>query len=117
MLQDSLRTTLSALLNPCCGGHKSTNVAILPTQQGGTSSALRKVVQLSRGGREIVSRERRLILSADMNPMQRAAEAALAYVHSDTVIGLGTGSTADCFLVALAAALRDGRLKNVRGIA
>ena len=51
-----------------------------------------------------------------MNPKQRAAEAALAYIRSDTVIGLGTGSTADCFLVALAAALREGRLKNVRGI-
>ena len=40
-----------------------------------------------------------------MNPKQRAAQAALAYVRSDTVIGLGTGSTAEYFLVALADAL------------
>jgi ribose 5-phosphate isomerase A len=32
------------------------------------------------------------------------------------VVGLGTGSTADYFLQALAAALRDGRLRNIRGV-
>jgi ribose 5-phosphate isomerase A len=47
---------------------------------------------------------------------QFAAEAALEYVHSDTVIGLGTGSTADCFLIALADALESGRLKDVGGV-
>jgi ribose 5-phosphate isomerase A len=47
---------------------------------------------------------------------QRAAEAALDYVRSDTVIGLGTGSTADCFLLALADALETGRLKDVGGV-
>ncbi|MEA2707590.1 MAG: ribose 5-phosphate isomerase [Phycisphaerales bacterium] len=47
---------------------------------------------------------------------QRAAEAALEYVRSDTVIGLGTGSTADCFLIALADALENGRLKDVGGV-
>jgi ribose 5-phosphate isomerase A len=52
-----------------------------------------------------------------MDPKQRAAEAALQYVRNDTVIGLGTGSTADFFLVALAQALRDGCLKNVKGVA
>ena len=52
-----------------------------------------------------------------MNPKQRAAEAALEYVRSDTVIGLGTGSTAEFFHAALAEALRSGRLKNVRGVA
>lgn len=51
-----------------------------------------------------------------MNPKQRAADAALDYVCSDTIIGLGTGSTADFFLVALAEALRAGRLRNVRGV-
>jgi len=51
-----------------------------------------------------------------MNPKQRAAEAALNYVRSGMVLGLGTGSTADCFLQALAAALRCGLLENVRGI-
>src|SRR5688500_11461391 len=53
---------------------------------------------------------------ADMNPKERAAEAALAYIKSDSMIGLGTGSTADFFLAALAQALRDGRLRNVRGV-
>jgi ribose 5-phosphate isomerase A len=52
-----------------------------------------------------------------MNPKQRAAEAAIEYVRSDTVIGLGTGSTAEFFHAALAEALRSGRLKNIRGVA
>jgi ribose 5-phosphate isomerase A len=47
---------------------------------------------------------------------QYAAEAALQYIHSDTVIGLGSGSTADCFLIALAEALESGRLKDVGGV-
>lgn len=51
-----------------------------------------------------------------MNPKQRAAQAALHYVQSDSVIGLGSGSTADCFLIALADALRAGKLRNVRGV-
>ncbi|MEO6436229.1 MAG: ribose-5-phosphate isomerase RpiA [Tepidisphaeraceae bacterium] len=51
-----------------------------------------------------------------MNPKQRAAEAALEYVRSDSVIGLGTGSTADYFLMALGEALKSGRLSNVRGV-
>ena len=51
-----------------------------------------------------------------MNPKQRAAEAALQYVDSNSVIGLGSGSTADCFLVALAGALRSGRLANITGV-
>jgi len=51
-----------------------------------------------------------------MDPKQRAADAALAYVRSGMVVGLGTGSTADFFLQGLAAALADGRLAGVRGI-
>jgi ribose 5-phosphate isomerase A len=50
------------------------------------------------------------------SPKQRAAEAALRYLRSHTLIGLGTGSTADYFLVALAAALRSGRLTGIRGV-
>jgi ribose 5-phosphate isomerase A len=49
-------------------------------------------------------------------PKQHAAEAALDYIRSDTVIGLGTGSTADCFLIALADALESGRFKDVGGV-
>ena len=51
-----------------------------------------------------------------MSPKQRAAEAAMKYVKDGMVVGLGTGSTADLFLQALAAALRDGRVRNVRGV-
>lgn len=52
-----------------------------------------------------------------MNPKQRAAEAALPLLSSGMVIGLGTGSTADFFLQALAAALKDGRLRDIVGVA
>src|SRR3954447_11203366 len=51
-----------------------------------------------------------------MSPKQRAAEAAMKHVRSGMVVGLGTGSTADLFLQALAAALKDGRVRNVRGV-
>jgi ribose 5-phosphate isomerase A len=34
---------------------------------------------------------------------QQVAEAALAYVRSDSVLGVGTGSTVNCFIEALAA--------------
>jgi ribose 5-phosphate isomerase A len=51
-----------------------------------------------------------------MNPKQRAAEAALTYVRSNTVLGLGTGSTADYFLLALGEAVRSGRLTGIRGV-
>lgn len=52
-----------------------------------------------------------------MNAKQRAAEAALKYVESGMVVGLGTGSTADQFLQVLARALVAGTLKNIRGVA
>jgi ribose 5-phosphate isomerase A len=56
------------------------------------------------------------MLAAHMGPKQRAAEAAVTYVRSGTVIGLGTGSTADLFLIALADALRAGKLREVSGV-
>lgn len=37
-------------------------------------------------------------------------------ITDNMVIGLGTGSTADFFLVALGEAVQSGRLRNVRGI-
>jgi len=37
-------------------------------------------------------------------------------MRDDTIVGLGTGSTAECFLVALADAIKAGRLRNIRGI-
>jgi ribose 5-phosphate isomerase A len=51
-----------------------------------------------------------------MNPKQRAAEAALKYVRSGMVVGLGTGSTAEQFLLALAAALKAGTIRDIRGV-
>jgi ribose 5-phosphate isomerase A len=51
-----------------------------------------------------------------MSPKQRAAEAAMKFVRDGMVVGLGTGSTADLFLQALAAALKDGRVRDVRGV-
>lgn len=51
-----------------------------------------------------------------MNPKERTAQAAIQYVRSGTSIGLGTGSTADYFLVALAEALKSGRVRDVRGV-
>jgi ribose 5-phosphate isomerase A len=51
-----------------------------------------------------------------MNAKQRAAEAAMSYVADGMIIGLGTGSTADFFLKALADALREGRIRNIHGV-
>jgi ribose 5-phosphate isomerase A len=51
-----------------------------------------------------------------MNAKQRAAEAALPFLRSNMVIGLGTGSTADFFLQALAAALKNGILRDIVGV-
>lgn len=47
---------------------------------------------------------------------KQAAEAALDYVSSGMVVGLGTGSTAIWAVRGLAACLLDGRLRDVRGI-
>ena len=40
----------------------------------------------------------------------------MKYVKDGMVVGLGTGSTADLFLQALAAALKEGRVRDVRGV-
>lgn len=40
----------------------------------------------------------------------------MAFVQSGMVVGLGTGSTTDHFLQALANALKDGRLKDIQGV-
>src|SRR5687768_12200292 len=49
-------------------------------------------------------------------PKQRAAHAALAHVQSGMIVGLGTGSTAEAFLAELAAALKSGQLRDIRGV-
>src|SRR5688500_15247594 len=51
-----------------------------------------------------------------MNPKQRAAQAAMMFIRSGMVVGLGTGSTADFFIAALADALRTGELTNIVGV-
>jgi ribose 5-phosphate isomerase A len=56
------------------------------------------------------------MLADVMNPKQRAAEAALEMVSDGMIVGLGTGSTADFFLIALGQAIKSGRLGNIRGV-
>jgi ribose 5-phosphate isomerase A len=51
-----------------------------------------------------------------MESKKRAAVAAMAYVKDGMVVGLGTGSTSRHFHEALGAALRDGRLRDIKGI-
>ena len=51
-----------------------------------------------------------------MDPKQRAADEALEMLTSGMVVGLGTGSTAECFIRALGEAIRTGRLKDIRGV-
>ncbi len=51
-----------------------------------------------------------------MDAKKLAGEAALQYIESGMVVGLGTGSTAKFFIEALIAAVRDGRLRDIRGI-
>jgi ribose 5-phosphate isomerase A len=51
-----------------------------------------------------------------MDPKQRAGEAALQFIRDGMIVGLGTGSTAKFFIEALAGALRDKKLRNVRGV-
>jgi ribose 5-phosphate isomerase A len=51
-----------------------------------------------------------------MDPKQRAGEAVIEFIQSNMVVGLGTGSTADCFHVALARAIKSGKLVGIRGV-
>jgi ribose 5-phosphate isomerase A len=51
-----------------------------------------------------------------MDAKQRAGEAALAHVKDGMIVGLGTGSTAKYFIEAVGKALREGKLRDVRGI-
>lgn len=51
-----------------------------------------------------------------MNPKQRAAEAAIPFIKSGMVLGLGTGTTADFFLQALGAAITSGKITGISGV-
>lgn len=51
-----------------------------------------------------------------MTPKERAGEAALTFIENGMIVGLGTGSTAKCFIDSLGQALKDQRLKDIRGI-
>jgi ribose 5-phosphate isomerase A len=51
-----------------------------------------------------------------MNLKQLAASQALAQVEDGMVLGLGSGSTASCFIDLLGERLHSGALKNIRGV-
>jgi len=51
-----------------------------------------------------------------MKLKELAAKKALEYVRSGMILGLGTGSTSAIFVDALGAALRNGALKDIRGV-
>lgn len=51
-----------------------------------------------------------------MDPKQLAGESALQYVQNGMIVGLGTGSTARFFIEAIGAAMRAGKLKDIRGV-
>ncbi len=40
----------------------------------------------------------------------------MKFIQNNMVVGLGTGSTADYFLLALGAAIRENRLRGIRGV-
>ena len=52
-----------------------------------------------------------------MNSKQLAANEALKYIRNDMVIGLGSGSTSECFIHALGAAIKAGTFTGIRGVA
>jgi ribose 5-phosphate isomerase A len=66
--------------------------------------------------RKALSTHPQIFYASPMNPKQRAAQAAVSYVRSGMIVGLGTGSTADYFLVELAAALQSGKLREIKGV-
>ena len=51
-----------------------------------------------------------------MESKKRAAVAAMAHVRDGMVVGLGTGSTSRHFHEALGAAIREGRLRDIKGV-
>jgi ribose 5-phosphate isomerase A len=51
-----------------------------------------------------------------MNAKEAAGEAAIKHVASGMAVGLGTGSTADYFLIALGREIRAGNLKDILGV-
>ena len=51
-----------------------------------------------------------------MESKKRAAVAALAYVKDGMVVGLGTGSTSRHFHEALGGAIREGKLRDIKGV-
>jgi len=51
-----------------------------------------------------------------MIPKQAAGEAALEFIRSGMNVGLGTGSTADYFLIALGREIKAGKLRDIRGV-
>lgn len=63
-----------------------------------------------------VSTQARRVSGGAEELKRRAAEAAIEYVESGMVLGLGTGSTVAHFLDLLAAALKAGTLTDIVGV-
>jgi ribose 5-phosphate isomerase A len=51
-----------------------------------------------------------------MESKKRAAVAAMKFIQSGMVVGLGTGSTSRHFHEALGAAIREGKLRDIKGV-
>jgi ribose 5-phosphate isomerase A len=51
-----------------------------------------------------------------MDPKQRAGEAAVEHVKNGMIVGLGTGSTAKFFIEGIAAAVKAGKLHDIRAV-
>jgi ribose 5-phosphate isomerase A len=51
-----------------------------------------------------------------MTAKELAGQAALRFIRDDMLVGLGSGSTSTEFIKALGAALKEGKLKGIRGI-
>jgi ribose 5-phosphate isomerase A len=51
-----------------------------------------------------------------MTAKQLAGHAALRFIENEMIVGLGSGSTATEFILALGEAMKTGKIKGVRGI-
>jgi ribose 5-phosphate isomerase A len=51
-----------------------------------------------------------------MDPKQRVGEAAVEHIQDGMIVGLGSGSTAKCFIEALGKAVQAGKLRDIRGV-
>ena len=52
-----------------------------------------------------------------MKAKERAAAAALDEIRDGMIVGIGSGSTAECFIDAVGAAMKAQRFRDIRGVA